>query len=276
MQSGSMNGSTLGATASADWAYLLRNAAALRNGSLSGADAAQLAAQLAATSSQLDLHGRATSPQVLSSPGSFLVASAPLQMMQQHQNASNSASGLFGSNSMVGMDALNQLSAEALASATGDPSNSFIMMQNGNLTPTLSGMSSLNADGTVQTLYGSNEAVAAAAAAAAARATATQSILQQQAAAAAVAANNANFANSLGHAGLAGLGNSLNINSLMQLEESLSGTLFGPGAGTAGASPKPVSASLYIKVGSAWAVCAETMLLHTHIPHACVQILSGA
>jgi hypothetical protein len=242
-----MNSSTLAAAASADWAYLLRNAAALRNGSLSGADAAQLAAQLAATSSQLEMHGRATSPQVLSSPGSFLVASAPLQVMQ-YQNASNSPSGLFGSNSMVGLDAINQLSAEALASATGDPSNSFAMMPNGNLTPTLAGMSSMNADGTVQTLYASNEAVAAAAAAAAARATATQSILQQQAAAA-VAANNANFANSMSHAGLAGLGNSLNMNSLMQLEESLSGTLFGPGAGAAAASPKPVSASLYIKVG---------------------------
>lgn len=251
-QQGSMNSNSLAAAASADWAYLLRNAAALRNGSMTGSDAAQLAAQLAASSSQLDMHGRATSPQFMSSPGNFLVTSAPLQAMQQQQNAgaSHSASGLFGSNSMAGLDALTQLSADALASATGDPSNSFTMMPNGNLTPTLSGMSSMHADGTVQTLYGSNDAaVAAAAAAAAARATATQSILHQQAAAAAVAANNANLGNSLGHAGLANLGNSLNLNSLMQLEESLSGTLFGPGGAAAAASPKPVSASLYIKVG---------------------------
>lgn len=245
-QPGSPNSNNMAAAAaSADWAYLLRNAAALRNGSLSGSEAALLAA---AASSQ-DL-GRATSPQIMSSPGSFLITSTAPQPMPQHMG--NSASGLFGSNSMVSLDALGQLSAEALASAAGDPSNSLAMLSNGALAPTMSNMSSMYADGGVQTLYGSNEAAsvasaaAAAAAAVAARATTTQSILQQQAAAA--AAGNASLANSLGP-NFAGLSNSMNLNSLMKLEESLSGSLFGPGAGGAPVtSPKPVSASLYIKV----------------------------
>lgn len=261
-QPGSPNSNSLtaaAAAANADWAYLLRNAAALRsNGSLSGSDAALLAA--AAASSQ-DMQGRATSPQVMSSPGSFLMVSSALQgqgmalpQNQQIGGVSNSASGLFGSNSMVSMEALGQLSAEALASAQGDPSNSFAMLGSGSLAPMLSG--NFHDAAGVQSLYGSGDhasavasAAAAAAAAAAARATSTQSILQQQAAAAA-AATSANLANSLGANALAGLGNSLNLSSLARLEESLSGTLFGPGGAVAAASPKPVSASLYIKVGS--------------------------
>lgn len=243
------------AAASADWAYLLRNAAALRgSGSFSSSDAAAL---LAAVSQEQG--ARAPSPQVMTSPGRFLLttsAGMPPQGMgvsqQQHQQATgNSASGLFGSNNMVSLDALGHLSAEALASAACDPSNSLAMLSTGTLAPTLSNMSSMYADGGVQTLYGSNEAAAvasaaaAAAAAASARATSTQSILQQQAAA--MGASNGSLANTLG-AGFSGLSSSLNINGLMQYEESLSGSLFGPGGGAVSPMPKPVSASLYIKV----------------------------
>lgn len=251
-QPGSPTGNSLAAAAaSADWAYLLRNAAALRSGSFSGSDAALLAA-----AASQDLQNRATSPQVMSSPGAFMsiASSAPQGMssmtLPQHAGFSNSTSGMFGSNSMANLDALNQLSADALASAQGDPSNSFAMLGSGSLGHMMSGGFP---DGNVQTLYGSGDhsgvasAAAAAAAAVAARATSTQSILQQQAAAAA-AASNANLANSLSASALAGLGNSLNLNNLMKFEESLSGTLFGPGGAVSAASPKPVSASLYIKV----------------------------
>jgi hypothetical protein len=187
----------------------------------------------------------------MSSPGSFMITSTTSQGMHMPQLMSNSATGLYNSNSMISLDALGQLSAEALASATGDASNSLALLSNGALAPSYSNVSAMYPDG-VQTLYGSNDTIASAAAAAAAavaaRATSTQSILQQQAAAAA-AAGNANLANSLGQQAFAGLSNSLNLNSLLKLEESLSGSLFGPGAGgPAGASPKPVSASLYIKV----------------------------
>lgn len=248
-QPGSPNSNSFaGAAASADWAYLLRNAAALRNGSMSGSEAVLLAA---AASSQ-DL-GRATSPQVMSSPGSYLITSTAPQGMHVPQLMGNSAAGLYNSNSMMSLDAVGQLSAEVLASATGDPSNSLALLSNGALAPSYSEMSAMYPDGGVQTLYGSGDsatiasAAAAAAAAVAARTTSTHSILQQQAAAAA-AAGTANLANSLGQQAFAGLSNSLNLNSLMKLEESLSGTLFGSGAGgPAGASPKPVSASLYIK-----------------------------
>lgn len=256
-QPGSPTGNGMAAAAaSADWAYLLRNATALRgSGSLSSSDAAAL---LAAVSQEQG--ARAPSPQVMTSPGRFLLATVSAGMppqgmclsQQQHQQATgNSASGLFGSNSMVSLDALGHLSAEALASATCDPSNSLAMLSTGTLAPTLSNMSSRYADGGVQTLYGSNEAAAvasaaaAAAAAASARATTTQSILQQQAAA--MGASNGSLANTLG-AGFSGLSSSLNLNSLMQYEESLSGSLFGPGGGAVSPMPKPVSASLYIKV----------------------------
>jgi hypothetical protein len=246
------------AAASADWAYLLRNAAALRggSGSLSSSDAAAL---LAAVSQ--DQGVGATSPQVMTSPGRFLLATSAgmtqqgsmgTPQQQQHQQATgNSASGLFGSNSMVSLDALGHLSAEALASAACDPSNSLAMLSTGTLAPTLSNMSGMYADSGVQTLYGSNEAAAvasaaaAAAAAASARATTTQSILQQQAAA--LGASNGSLANTLG-AGFQGLSSSLNLNGLMPFEESLSGSLFGPGGGAVSPMPKPVSASLYIKV----------------------------
>jgi hypothetical protein len=237
-------GSNNPAGSSADWAYLLRNAAALRHGSMPGSDPMQLGGG----SPTQDPTGRATSPHhMLTSPGSLQLLAHSQGMVAMQQQASNSASGLFGSSSMVNLDGLTQLSAEALAAATGDPSNSLVMLSNSTLAPTLSGMSGMYADGSVQTLYGSHDAAAAAAAAAAARATTTQSILQQQAAA---AASNASLANSLGSGALAGLaaGNCLNINSLMKLEESLSGTLFGPGGTPAVLSPKPVSASLYIKV----------------------------
>ena len=250
--SSASNNGMAAAAASADWAYLLRNAAALRgSGSLSSSDAAAL---LAAVSQ--DQGGRAPSPQVMTSPGRFLMATSAgmpqqgmgvsQQQQHQHQQATgNSASGLFGSNSMVSLDALGHLSAEALASAACDPSNSLAMLSNGTVAPTLSNMSSMYADGGVQTLYGSNEAAAvasaaaaAAAAAATARATTTQSILQQQAAA--MGASNGSLANTL-RAGFPGLSSSLNLNGLMPYEESLSGSLFGPGGGAVSPMPKPVS-----------------------------------
>jgi len=240
----SNSGGLAAAAASADWAFLLRNAAAFRNGSFPGTDSALLGP----ASPQQDFQNRATSPQVLSSPGHLLMTSSAQQAQQAGLH--HSASGVFGSNSVMHLDALGQLSADALASATGDPSNSFGMLPNSTLASTLSGMYN---DGGVQTLYGSNDtaavasAAAAAAAAAAARATTTQSILQQQAAAA--AASNANLANSLGSGAFAGLSGSLNLNNYMKMEESLSGTLFGPGGAATTLSPKPVSASLYIKVG---------------------------
>lgn len=181
------------AAASADWAYLLRNAAALRtNGG---------------SPQQGDPLGHANSPhQVMSSPGGLMrtISTAPqtAHVLQHAATTSNSASasGLFGNkNSMANnLDTLGQLSADALAPVTGDPSNSFAMLSNGGLAPTLSGGMYPGGNDGVQTLA-------------------------------------------------YGLSNSLNLNSLMKLEESLSGSLFGSGCTPAALSPKPVSASLYIK-----------------------------
>eukprot|EP00879_Flechtneria_rotunda_P002111 GHRR01002293.1.p1 GENE.GHRR01002293.1~~GHRR01002293.1.p1 ORF type:complete len:303 (+),score=105.32 GHRR01002293.1:335-1243(+) len=210
----------LGATASADWAFLLRSAAALST-------AGNLAPTLdvvGSSPSMPDLAaGMRSSPQVQSSPS----------LLYSPITSTGPNSNFFSDNfAAVGHDTL------AAQAAATDP-NGFGMVSNGNnLASTLSAAAAMYGDNAgVQTLYSSSDqlAMAANAQAAAARQAAqqTQNILQQ------AAVNSlSNGLNGLNLAGLAGLGNGLG-----KLEESLSGSLFG-----AAGAPKPVSSSLYIKV----------------------------
>lgn len=227
---------SLAASASADWAFLLRNAAAMTTSGATGTPALDMAQLTASANNNLHelVSGRRSPPQIHSSPNVFY---SPM--------ASNGPSALFNSSSMVDFAGGMGPDALAAAAAAADPNGLAAMhlSNNSNLSSSLSAM--YGDGGGVQTLYGSNNQLALAAAGAAA-ARQTQTLLQQQQAA----------VNSLNSGiGSLTLGGGMS-NGLGKIEESLSGSLFSAAAAAAAAAAatqaaaqKPVSSSLYIKVG---------------------------
>ncbi|KAF6236926.1 hypothetical protein COO60DRAFT_1632412 [Scenedesmus sp. NREL 46B-D3] len=227
---------SLAASASADWAFLLRSAAAM-TGSNSQAGLAGMLESMGHGSSPNNVQdmvpnsGMRVSPQFNSSP-SLLYSPA--------SSAAPNNSGYY---------AIAELAPEGLTAPGADPNGMVMQHLSGsnNLTSSMSAAAAAAAaanmyggnDNGVQTLYpsSSNNNLAMAAAGAAQRAVQTQALLQQQAAAVNSLSNN------LSSMGLGGAGNGMSGG----LEESLSGSLFAAAAAAAANSAKPVSSSLYIK-----------------------------
>eukprot|EP00882_Tetradesmus_deserticola_P000229 GHRQ01000256.1.p1 GENE.GHRQ01000256.1~~GHRQ01000256.1.p1 ORF type:complete len:376 (+),score=152.20 GHRQ01000256.1:238-1365(+) len=227
---------SLAASASADWAFLLRSAAAM-TGNNSQAGLANMLESMGHGSSPNNVQdvvpnnggGMRVSPQFNSSP-SLLYSPA--------SSAAPNNSGYY---------AIAELAPEGLTAP--DPNGMVMQHLSGsnNLASSMSAAAAAAAaanmyggnDNGVQTLYpsSSNNNLAMAAAGAAQRAAQTQALLQQQAAAVNSLSSN------LSSMGLGGAGNSLTGG----LEESLSGSLFAAAAAAAANSAKPVSSSLYIK-----------------------------
>lgn len=249
-------------SASADWAFLLRSAAAMSQpsqGALGVAiDSLGHGSSSNAVHGDLAAAGMRSSPQFNSSPN----------LLYSPVSSAAPASGAFF-NSMV------ELNANDMAnSAATDPANSLVMhLSNGNNLASLSAAAAAQAvyggdAGGVQTLYPSSSNDTLTIAANAARqAVQTQTLLQQQAAA----------VNSLS-AGLGNMGLSpMAANGLGgTLEESLSGSLFAAAAAAAAANSaaasKPVSASLYIKVSTPRAI-VHAVFGRSHA--VMVQLLAG-
>jgi hypothetical protein len=284
-----------GGSGSVDWAFLLRSAGMLpRDGSTSDMQqyhqqqqhyqhllggGTSSSSNVVAASPQQQREGSGAARGSSLSPrgtGSQLQGGGRRGGGSVHMfSTSSSSSGLTlvpnTNSSLMPLDALGgaSFSADALAGGGGHPSNSSfgaLLSASNSLAPNsvLAGMM-YGGDG-VQTLYASDDAAAAAAAAAAAMSatarahhSAAQSILQQQQHAA-TALSGLNLASSLS---LSGLG---------KYEESLSGSLFGTGPmPPALLSPKPMSASLYIKVGWVcvvwrWQQCARSNAYPGSVP----------
>lgn len=247
---------SLAATASADWAFMLRNAAAMTSGG-NGTPTLDMGHLAGSSPNNIQdfVNGRRSSPQIHSSPN---VLYSPM--------TSTAPNNLFNSSSMV--DFAGGVGADALGGADPNMLAAMQLSNNSNLSSSLSAAAAAmyGNDTGVQTLYGSTSQLALAAAGAAA-ARQTQTLLQQQQA----AVNSLN--SGLSNMGLAGgMGNGLG-----KIEESLSGNLFSAVAAAAAAAAgqaaqKPVSSSLYIKVSTDDVVCFIAHLLGQCTPSSCRRV----
>jgi hypothetical protein len=232
---------SLAASASADWAFLLRSAAAV-TGSNSQAGLAGMLESMGHGSSPNNVQDMIPNSNMHASPQ---FNSSPSLLYSPASAAPNSST----------FYSIAELAPEGLTAPGADPGSIVMQHLSGsnNLASSMSAAAAAasmygNNDG-VQTLYpSSSNNLAMAAAGAAQRAVQTQALLQQQAAAVNSLSNNlSSMALGRGSNGLTG-----------GLEESLSGSLFAAAAAAAANSAKPVSSSLYIKVRSATAHCSRS------------------